>query len=284
MLDWLVAIQLPSGAFQGGRIDSTPVVPVTFNTGQILIGLARGERAFGAYREPMRRAADWLVSTLDDDGCWRRFPTPFAQPGEKAYETHVAWGLFEAARIDASRGYAAAAEANVHWALRLQRDNGWFDKCCLEDPSQPLTHTIGYVVRGVLEAHRFTGDKRYLDAARRAADGVLSALRSDGFLPGRLSATWKGAVPWVCLTGSAQNAHCWLMIYEATGENRYLAAAELANEYVARTVSLGPNPDTRGGVKGAFPVDGDYGAFEYLNWAPKFLVDSLAYQRRLRAR
>jgi hypothetical protein len=74
------------------------------------------------------------------------------------------------------------------------------------------------------------------------------------------------------------------MIYEATGENRYLAAAELANEYVARTVSLGPNPDTRGGVKGAFPVDGDYGAFEYLNWAPKFLVDSLAYQRRLRAR
>ena len=32
MLDWLVSIQLPGGAFQGGKIDSTPVVPVTFNT------------------------------------------------------------------------------------------------------------------------------------------------------------------------------------------------------------------------------------------------------------
>jgi hypothetical protein len=41
MLDWLVGIQLPGGGFQGGRIDSVPVVPVTFNTGQILLGLAR---------------------------------------------------------------------------------------------------------------------------------------------------------------------------------------------------------------------------------------------------
>lgn len=40
----------------------------------------------------MRRAADWLVETQDADGCWRRHPTPFAEPGEKVYETHVAWG------------------------------------------------------------------------------------------------------------------------------------------------------------------------------------------------
>src|SRR3546814_21159950 len=33
-------------------------------------------------------------------------------------------------------------------------------------------------------------------------------------------------------------------------------------------------PDTSGGVKGAFPVDGDYGAFEYLNWAAKFTIDA----------
>ena len=36
MLDWLVSIQLPDGGFQGGLIDSQPVVPVTFNTGQIM--------------------------------------------------------------------------------------------------------------------------------------------------------------------------------------------------------------------------------------------------------
>ena len=56
MLDWLVSIQFPEGGFQGGLIDSEPKVPVTFNTGQILLGLASGLRACGdVYREPMRR-------------------------------------------------------------------------------------------------------------------------------------------------------------------------------------------------------------------------------------
>ena len=97
----------------------------------------------GDYREPMQRAADWLLETQDPDGCWRRHPTPFANPGEKAYETHVSWGLFEAERIAPQRGYADAALANVRWALGNQRENGWPDKCCLRDPARPLTHTIG---------------------------------------------------------------------------------------------------------------------------------------------
>src|SRR6476661_8849495 len=47
MLVWLVSIQFPEGGFQGGTIDSQPVVPVTFNTGQILLGLACGAIEFG---------------------------------------------------------------------------------------------------------------------------------------------------------------------------------------------------------------------------------------------
>jgi len=46
MLDWLVSIQLHDGGFQGGIIDSRPTVPVTFNTGQILLGLADGVHQF----------------------------------------------------------------------------------------------------------------------------------------------------------------------------------------------------------------------------------------------
>ncbi|MGH8584936.1 MAG: hypothetical protein ACREWE_01680 [Gammaproteobacteria bacterium] len=88
MLDWLVSIQLPSGGYQGGCVDTDDRSPVTFNTGQILIGLAAGVEEFGDYREPMHRAADWLLETQNPDGCWRRHPTPFAKPGEKAYETH----------------------------------------------------------------------------------------------------------------------------------------------------------------------------------------------------
>ncbi len=113
-----------------------PVIPVTFNTGQILIGLANGVEEFGeVYSDAMCRAVDWLVATQDADECWSRNPTQFAAPGEKAYETHVAWGLFEAASIEPGKGYEKSALANVRWALMQQLNNGWFDKCCLsEDP------------------------------------------------------------------------------------------------------------------------------------------------------
>ncbi len=78
MLDWLVSIQFPDGGFQAGPI-RVKSVPMTFNTGQILIGLAAGATAFAdAYREQMRRAADWLVSIQDAEGTWQRHLTSFS--------------------------------------------------------------------------------------------------------------------------------------------------------------------------------------------------------------
>lgn len=282
MLDWLVSIQLPGGGFQGGMVDQTPVVPVTFNTGQILMGLAAGVREWGdPYRAPMTRAADWLADTLDPDGCWRRFPTPFAAAGEKAYETHVAWGLLEADRAVPSEKHRAAALANIRWALTHQKDNGWFDRCDLENPAAPLTHTLGYVLRGVVEGYRTSRDPAILAAARKTADGLLGVLEPDGRLPGRLDARWRGAVSWACLTGIVQIAHSWLLLFEETGDGKYREAAGRANRWVRRTMSVDGPPETRGGVKGSFPVDGDYGRYQYLNWAAKFLIDSHLAERRL---
>ena len=275
MTDWLVRIQLPGGGIQGGKIDSTPVVPVTFNTGQVLIGLAAAEREFGGYASALRRAADWLVETQDADGCWRRHPTPFAAAGEKEYETHVAWGLFEAEHIEKGRGYGDAALGNVRWALSSQGSDGWFPKCCLDDPARPLTHTIAYALRGVLEAYRFSSDRRFLLAARRTADSLMAALREDGAMPGRFLPGWLPGVGSVCLTGSAQVAYCWLLMHEFTGDARYRDAASLANRFLRRTVRLDGPPETRGAIKGSFPIDGDYAPYEYVSWAAKFLADSL---------
>jgi len=172
MLDWCVAIQFAEGGFQGGKIDSTPRVPVTFNTGQVLLGLAAGVQAYGAaYADAMHRAARWLRDSQDADGCWRRHPTPFARAGEKAYETHVAWGLFEADRVAPGLGYGAAGLRQVDWALTKQQPNGWFASNCLDDPDLPLSHTIGYVLRGLLEAHRFAARADLLDAAARHGSG-----------------------------------------------------------------------------------------------------------------
>jgi hypothetical protein len=283
MLDWLASIQLSDGSFQGGTIEATPAVPTVFNTGQILLGLTSGVREYGArYRSFMRRAADWLVTAQDPDGCWRKFQSPFTIAGEKTQYTHVAWALLEAARLEPTAPYADAALAHVRWALQHQRANGWFDKCCLDDPTAPLTHTLGYALRGVVEAYRFSEDEELLRRCRSMADGLLTALRPDGFLPGRLDADWRGTVAWSCLTGSVQIAHCWLMLYQLTADERYRNAGYAVNRYVRRTVRLTGPDDTRGGVKGSFPISGAYCRFEYLAWAAKFFIDSNLLERAVR--
>lgn len=281
MTDWLVSIQFPEGGFQGGKIDSTPVVPVTFNTGQILLGLAAAEAETGRYRDAMTRAADWLVRTQDADGCWRSHGSPFADADDKQYETHVAWGLFEAARIDGSRGWGEAGLRNVRWALAGQAANGWFPKCCLSNTAQPLTHTLGYALRGVLEAWRFAPAEDLLYSAERTARGLLGALSPDGFLPGCLGPDWSARATWACLTGTVQVAHSWLLLWRITGRAEYLDAGRRANAFVRRSVRLDGPADQRGGVKGSFPVDGDYGQWSYLNWAPKFAADSLMLESDL---
>jgi hypothetical protein len=282
MLNWLVSIQFPDGGFQGGQIDAQPARPVIFNSGQILLGLAGGVREFGdAYLDSMLRVANWLVEAQDSDGAWRKYRSPFTVSGEKTYETHVAWGLLDAARVAQERRFADAALANVRWALGQQRQNGWFDRCCLTDDTQPLTHGIGYTLRGVVEAYRYSKEPALLEAARRTADGLLTAIREDGFLPGRLAEDWRGTVRWVCLTGSAQIALCWLLLYDQTGDKRYRDAARAATRYVRRTVKVDGPPETRGAVKGSFPVQGGYCPNSFPNWACKFLVDACLLERRV---
>lgn len=277
MLDWLCAIQFENGAFAGGVIGAKPWVPVTFNTGQILIGLAAGAARFGApYLAAMHRAADWLAATLEADGCWRRFPTPFAEAGEKAYETHVAMGLFVAHEVAPGRGYAAAGLRNVHWALTQQQANGWLDRCCLDTPEAPLTHTLGYALRGLIEGVRVTGDADALAGAVKLADGLGTALAGDGFLPGRLGRDWRGAVPWACMTGTSQIAESWFRLARLTGNTGYRDWGRRANAYVRRRVRVDGPPELRGAVPGAFPIGGQYGRYQFLNWAAKFTIDAQA--------
>jgi rhamnogalacturonyl hydrolase YesR len=274
MLDWLVSIQFEDGAFQGGMVDQEPKAPATFDTGQILIGLAAGAKLDERYRGPMNRAAQWLLDTQDPDGCWRTINTPFAAPGEKTYETHVAIGLFRAAAVEPARGYLEAASRQVDWALTQQQPNGWLANCCLTDQQNPLTHTLGYALRGLVEAWLATGRKAYLQGACRTADGLMGAMAEGGRLPGRLNADWQAAADWVCLTGTAQIAESLFLLAGPARRDDYRHAAARANAYVRRTMAVEGPREIRGGVKGSFPVDGGYGRFQYLNWACKFMIDA----------
>ena len=56
----------------------------------------------------------------------------------------------------------------------------------------------------------------------------------------------------------------------------YVQAAQRSLEFLA-TLQILDSPDDgiRGGIAGAYPIWGDYGRFEYLNWAAKFFAEAL---------
>lgn len=239
MAHWLVRIQLPDGSFQGGTVFDTPKVPVVFNTGQILFGLAAAARDEGeSFREPLARAAEWLVRVQDRDGVWRKYPSPFAGPGERAYDTHVAWGMLEAARVLRDSAVYDAALRNIRASLRYQHLNGFVGSCCLSDPTRPLTHTIGYFLRGVLEGYFASHEPALLDGAMRLGLRLRDAVSADGFLAGRIDRSFRASVSWSCLTGSAQIAHCLLQLFELTGDDSFFVVGSRLNRFVASTVHL----------------------------------------------
>ena len=278
MLDWLVEIQFPEGGFQGGLIDAARPVPVTFNTGQILLGLARGTEVLGdRYRDAMARAANWLVETQDSDGCWRRAPSPLAAPGEKAYETHVSWGLFEAARVSGRQSWGEAGLRQVRWAVGKLQPNGWMADCCMTDEA-PLTHTLGYALKGIIEAYRFSNDRFFLDAAVSLADGLAGCIRQDGYLAGRLRSDWSPAVDWACVTGSSQIAWSLMFLGQNADRARYRGLARKLNQFVRRTIPTTGDANVVGGVRGSFPINGNYFPFGFPNWAAKFTLDANQFE------
>lgn len=282
MAEWEASIQMPEGAVMGGTVDFRPS-PAVFNTGQVIFGWLRAYRETGdqAHLKAAIRAGDFLVQNQDPKGFWSKGSSKFAAAGSTVYNTRVAWALALLAEVSGDSRYAEAATRKVDWALERQRDNGWFADNCLSDAERPLVHTIAYAIQGVLETGIALSNERFVERAAVAAEALVGLQHKDGRLAGRYDQHWQPAVSWSCLTGNAQMSIIWSRMHQLgirTGMDR---AAGTANRFLRSTINLRTSsPGRRGGVKGAYPVYGAYGEFEYLNWAVKFTMDALLMEER----
>jgi len=279
MADWEVEIQHPTGGVLAGALGDSDR-PTVFNTGQVIFGWARAfeEEGDEHYREAAIRAANWLIEIMDNDGCWRKFGSPMTGKHINTYNTRTAWSLVRVHDITGDRRYLNAAVKNAEWAMSQRNAVGWLAQNCLRDVLQPFTHTIAYAMRGLLEIGLASGRDNFVDAARVIGDAMLKALPGDGRLPGRFDENWKPTVRWSCLTGDCQLAINWGRLYQIGGEERYREAASRILAFVKTTQALtddGTNADTRGGIKGSYPLNGHYHPWQYPNWASKFFADAL---------
>ena len=285
MAAWEIEVQMPSGAVQGGTVCARDrQVPAVFNTGMVLQGYSAAYRVTGDARflEAGRRAADFLVTDMGDDGHFRSHGAFVAQDAIKTYNCLCAWALWSFSRDSEDDRYAKTALRAIEAALGQQQPNGWFANNCLTDREAPLSHTIGYALQGILEIGILAERDDLVAAARSGVAPLLERISPDGFLPGCFFSDWEPATFSSCLTGSAQLAVVCYRLHERTGADEYRAAADrLINHLKARQVLAGPDPGVTGAIGGSFPLLGSYMTGGYPNWATKYFLDGLLQQHRL---
>lgn len=274
--DWLMTLQLDDGGFPIGPLWSHwERKPIVFDTGQIVHGLVSIFEETGnlRYLQSARRAADWLVSVQDEDGSWRKYTS---QGYVHTYNVRVAWALIRVGNASGEKIYRLAAKKNLAWTLTQQTADGWFQNAAFAPGEAPLTHTIAYTIRGLLESGILLADHELIDAAVVAADALKQRQIEDGQLHARYGPGWRVTDDSSCLTGNAQMAIVWLRLYGLNGSSDYLQVADAVIDYLKRTQNCqSGNEGIAGGLAGSFPLYGPYEPYRYLNWAAKFFADSL---------
>lgn len=290
MGDWEIEIQLPSGAVRGGSgINDYPIV---FNTGMVILGWADLYKATKdkRYLNAAVRASDWLCSISESDGKWTRH-TYNGIP--HAYHSRVAWALLVMSDLTSSDLYRETALKNIRWVLSLASDNGWIDFMGFSQDEMPLTHTIAYTLRGLLESSEYLeGDLKHKVRKLVISNSERIFLKYEKrkrhpnanpeYLPGRFNAKWQPAARFSCLTGNAQFAIIWLKVYCMTSDARFLNASLKILDQLKEVQDLSSsNRGIRGGIPGSFPIWGEYMPWSYPNWATKFFADALILQEEL---
>jgi Prenyltransferase and squalene oxidase repeat len=287
--DWLLSLQMTSGAFPGGlhRSDSGPgnhAQPSVFNTGQILQGLVRAHTEMQTKTRNAKilksavAAGDWLATTQQADGSWTG---PAAYQGTAhTYYSMVSWALAQLAAESGNPRHAAAADTNIDWVLAHVQPSGWIDGINLRGHPAYL-HFIAYVIQGTLECGILRQRDDAIQAAAKAAWALLRKFETHKRLLGTYEPDFKGGQRFACLTGNAQMSCIWLRLFEVTGDLRYLNAALKMNEMLKQLLPAKGRRGVVGGVAGSYPIWGAYQSMRLISWGCKFLADALMLEQRL---
>ena len=285
MAHWEVAIQMPSGAVQGGPVcPPEQQTPAAFNTGMVLDGLCSAYNTTGdkVFLEAARRAADFLMADINEAGYFRTNGRFVSTNEIKTYTCLCAWAMYRFGKIIGKRSYQDVAIRVIEAAICQQRSNGWFAHNCLTWSVAPLAHTIGYALQAILEVGSAAQRPSFITATRKGIDPLIARIDKRGLLAGRFYTDWEPAALSSCLTGNAQIAIVCYRLYELTCELKYKQAADtLVNALKMLQKLDSHNSALNGAIAGSFPSFGDYMRGGYPNWATKYLVDALLLQYQL---
>jgi hypothetical protein len=296
---WLLSLQMPSGAFPGGLHGGShndEAQPSVFNTGQVLQGLVRAHAETNRPEiwQAAAAAGDWLIKMQQPDGSWSG---PGAYQGAAhTYYSMVAWALAELSMQNANYrgadnrdhsdnnhglGYGLAAEKNLDWVLSHFQPSGWIDGINLQGHPNYL-HFIAYVLQGVLECAILRRRSDAIETVAKSAGVLLRKFETTKYLSGAYENDFKAGHRFACLTGNAQMSCVWLRLFEVTEDLRYLNAGLKMNELLKQMIPARGPRSVVGGVSGSCPIWGRYQPLRFISWGGKFVADALMLEQRLK--
>jgi len=274
LAEWLIAVQLPNGGIPGLDLGRTEG-PNVFNTGMVLLGwnaiyLQTSDKK---YLGPAQAAGDFLLTCLDDNGC---FVHHTSYGLTHAYNVRAAWSLLELGRITKNDHYIKGAESNLQWTLLQKTRNGFFRNNIFMPGGRALTHSIGYVLSGLVEFHLLTGKGEPLEAALTTVQQLYAIYTKRGRIVAELGENFEALSSHICIVGYCQIAIVLLQIFKITNDSRYRDLAIALIDDAKSTQEFGSvNAPWFGAIPGSFPIYGRYARLQYPNWATKFFADAL---------
>src|SRR5438876_10154052 len=223
MAEWELRVQLPDGGIprgpsRAGR-DHQDQSSISFDTGQVIQGWCAMYELSGDERflHAAMAAGEHLLRTQQVDGSWRDLAPGRTAPTRFSFNARTSWALLHLSRCSGNDAFRAAAQRNVEWTLTQQAANGWFVSTGFGPDEYPLSHTVAYVVEGLLQCWNLTRDPRLLHAVQRVCRPLIDLYRRDSSLPAVIAPDWQPVGRSVCVTGCAQMANVWLLLSAADG-------------------------------------------------------------------
>jgi uncharacterized protein YyaL (SSP411 family) len=113
------------------------------------------------------------------------------------------------------------------WELEVQGDDGGImEGDVTQVPRRSIVFNTGMVLHGWLDLQEFTGDERYLEAARRAGDFLVEHQLEDG--------SWSGKATYAHIPHTYNSRVAWALVRlaSAAGDDRYRATARRKLDWV----------------------------------------------------
>ncbi|PIR12978.1 hypothetical protein COV49_03680 [Candidatus Falkowbacteria bacterium CG11_big_fil_rev_8_21_14_0_20_39_10] len=278
MADWEMSIMHSDGAVNGGNISVKPNKSV-FDTGQVIRGLIAiyEETKDNKYLEAAIKSSEWILKNeYNMEGRWIDNNASCVNANTTTYNVYAIAPIVKLGVIANNNSFIELGRRVADTTIKAQNKNFWFKDADFIKSKDALLHTIAYTIDGLWDVGELLEEEEILKKAKKSLDCVLSKTDEKGRIPGRLSGNWRPTVDWICLTGVAQIGVTAMKIYNKTGEKKYLIKAEKIKEFLKTCQNnLDENFGGKGAVWGSWPISGEYGKYEALNWPVKYFIDLL---------